>query len=526
MNRKLGTLTAALVAIGATVSFGLVPAAGSALSGRIRSPLDPLPPPRPARLHHGAPGAKSPWQAIPTPLDADSMLLLTDGSVIVQELESGNWWRLTPNAKGNYADGTWRQIASMPAGYAPTYYASAVLPDGRVIVEGGEYNAGDEAETTQGAIYDPVANTWTSVSPPGGSDWSSIGDAPSTVLADGTFMLGACCSASDALLNENTLTWTATGSGKADDNSEEGWSLLPDGDVLTVDTNNFTSPESTEIYSPATGDWTSAGNTPVQLVNTRAEEIGPQLLQPNGEVFAAGATGDNAIYNTSTGTWSTGPRFPVIGGQQFDMADGPSAVLPDGDLLLDASSGVYRDPSHFFVWNGTKLTRVADPPDANLQPSFTGRMLVLPSGRILFNDLGSLELYNGGGTPLASAAPQITTVPATLTAGSAYTVSGIQLNGVTQGSAYGDDYQSATNYPLVRITNNATGDESYARTSGMTSMSVAPGAQSSANFTLPAGIGTGPSTLEVIANGIASAPVSVTVDPPARHARSHERAAA
>jgi hypothetical protein len=51
----------------------------------------------------------------------------------------------------------------------------------------------------------------------------------------------------------------------------------------------------------------------------------------------------------------------------------------------------------------------------------------------------------------------------------------------------------------------------YARTSGMTRMSVAPGAKSSVTFTLPAGIATGASTLVVVANGLASAPKDVTI---------------
>ncbi|HSZ28387.1 MAG TPA: kelch repeat-containing protein [Pseudonocardiaceae bacterium] len=504
MIRKTRTLTAALIAIIAAVGLGIVPAAGSTWPRPHSDPLRPPPPRVPTRLYKGPAGTKSPWTAVPTPFDADSMLLLTDGSVMVQQTETTNWWRLTPNDKGNYYDGTWSQLATMPNGYAPTYYASAVLPDGRVIVEGGEYNSGQETDTTQGAIYNPVTNTWTPVSPPSGSGWTLIGDAPSAVLANGTFMLGSCCSSSDALLNESTLTWTATGTGGAF-NNEDGWSLLPDGDVLTV---VASSSDSTQIYSPGTGAWTSAGNLPVPL--SSGAEVGPQLLLPDGDVFAAGANGDSDIYDTGTGTWSAGPTFPVIGGQQYDIADGPSAVLPDGDLLLEASPG-QQPPAHFFIYNGTTLTQVADSPNANLQPSFTGRMLVLPSGRILFDDYGSLELYYDNGAPPAAWTPQITKAPTRLHTGTAYTVSGIQLNGLTEGSAYGDDYQSATNYPLVRITNDKTGDVSYARTFGMTSMSVAPGTQSAANFRLPARIETGPSTLVVVANGIASAPVKVWV---------------
>ena len=65
--------------------------------------------------------------------------LLTDGTVMVQELDSESWWRLTPDITGGYEHGTWAQAASMASGYSPLYYGSAVLPDGRLIVIGGEY---------------------------------------------------------------------------------------------------------------------------------------------------------------------------------------------------------------------------------------------------------------------------------------------------------------------------------------------------------------------------------------------------
>ena len=112
---------------------------------------------------------------------AGAMALLTDGRVLVHDESGnsgtwGNWWTLTPDINGNYATGTWTQVATMPSGYGPLYFGSAVLPDGRYIAEGGEYNLGRDAWTTKGAIYDPVANSWTSVTPPSG--WASIGDTP------------------------------------------------------------------------------------------------------------------------------------------------------------------------------------------------------------------------------------------------------------------------------------------------------------------------------------------------------------
>ncbi len=203
----------------------------------------------------------------------------------------------------------------------------------------------------------------------------------------------------------------------------------------------------------------------------------------------------------------------MIDGGQYDSADGPAAVLPNGQVLVSASPGVYLTPTHFWLFDGTHLTQVADPPNAANQSSFYGFMMVLPTGQVLFNDRsGGIEVFNGTGSPKASWKPIITTVPTTLAHGASYTVTGKQLGGLTQASAYGDDYQSATNYPLVRITMTATGHVFYARTAGMTAMSVKPKANSSANFTVPAGIETGAGTLVVVANGIASAPVGVTVN--------------
>jgi hypothetical protein len=63
-----------------------------------------------------------------------------DATVMVHEFETPNWWRLTPNKAGSYVNGTWSQVASMAADYCPLYFDAAVLPDGRLLVEGGEYN--------------------------------------------------------------------------------------------------------------------------------------------------------------------------------------------------------------------------------------------------------------------------------------------------------------------------------------------------------------------------------------------------
>jgi hypothetical protein len=451
------------------------------------------------------------WTPLANPpiFAASTAHLLTDGTIMVHDAGAQDWWRLTPDASGSYINGTWSQLASLPSGYSPLYYASAVLPDGRVIVMGGEYNFFAQDWTTRGAIYTPKTNKWRIMFHPSG--WTSVGDAQSVVLQNGVFMLANCCTTQAAFLDAKTLTWTTVGTGKADINDEEGWTLLPGGKVLTVDSFNGTN---SELFNPVTGVWSSAGSTVVGLADPGSAELGPAILRPDGTVFAIGATGHNAIYDTHTGTWSAGPDFPKLNGVFLDVADGPAALLPDGNVLVGASPGVFLSNTFFFEFDGTNLTQVATPPAGPNLSSFEGRMLVLPTGQVLYTDgTSDVEIYTSPGSPNPAWAPAVTKVPKALIHGKTYTVKGTQLNGLSQGAAYGDDAQAATNYPLVRIVNSATGHVFYATTKNPSTMAVATGASVvSTHFTVPAGIELGASQLEVVANGIASVPVSVTIN--------------
>ena len=454
------------------------------------------------------------WQSLkhPPTFQTDTALLLTDGRVMVHEYNSPNWWALTPDQTDSYVNGTWKQLASMPSDYAPLYFASQVLPGGRVLVEGGEYNFLSQDETNLGAIYEPINNQWIKVNPPGG--WSEIGDSPSIVLPNGTLLLGQNFTTESALFNIKTLGWTIKGSGKSDDYAEEGMELLPNGKVLLVDTQ--TTPNS-EMFNPKTNTWTSAGSTIVDLSIDAGEETGPALLRPDGTVFVMGANGDGAghtaIFNTKTSKWAAGPDFP----NGNDMADAPAAVLPDGNILVETSPLVFQSPVMFYEFNGTKFVSAPSPKQTgNLNTSYLGRLLVLPTGQVLYTlaDGATIdaEIYTAKGTFQKAWAPTITTAPSSVTRGDTYKISGTQFNGLTHGAAYGDDAQMNSSYALVRITNNATKHVIYARTHNPSTMGVATGTKIvSTNFVVPKTAETGASGLVVVANGIPSAPVNVTV---------------
>jgi hypothetical protein len=283
---------------------------------------------------------------------------------------------------------------------------------------------------------------------------------------------------------------------------------------LTVDFITAGSGNNAETYTPSTGAWSGLGYTPALVFSQAGHEIGPQVLRPDGSVFVAGATGHTSIYHPGLRTWSAGPDFPYIAGVQYDTADAPAAVLPSGKVLVMVSPGTYAPPSHFVVFDGSAINQADDPVYPQPIPSYQGRMLVLPTGQVLFTDgSGDIEIYTDRGAPSPAWAPGITSVPSQVTRGGTYTLTGSQLNGLTMGSVYGDDNQDATNYPIVQLVSIATGDVSFAPTSGSTTQSIAPGTVSSTNFLVPAGMETGLTNIYVIANGISSMPVTITVDP-------------
>jgi hypothetical protein len=201
----------------------------------------------------------------------------------------------------------------------------------------------------------------------------------------------------------------------------------------------------------------------------------------------------------------------------INIADGPASWEPNDKVLMMASPEYGSPPSFFFEWDGRHLNQVPGPPNAPTDGSFYGNMLVLPTGQILFTDFsGDIELYN----PTIRAedrefqrkiAPVVFYAPRLLARRGSYQIYGIGFNGVTQGAAYGDDVQAATNYPLVRITNLKTSHVFYSRTHDHSSMAVASDEPVSTHFDVPAVQERGLSLLQVVAQGIASQPVLVFV---------------
>jgi len=453
----------------------------------------------------------------------DTSLQLTDGTVMMHDICTSNWYRLTPDNTGSYVNGTWSTMGAMPSGYAPLYFASQVLPDGHVMVNGGEYNttACNSVWTNKGAIYDTATDTWANVSPPTG--WTHIGDAQSVVRADGHYMVADCCTTQEAIAtiaHDGSVSWTSTGTGKGDENDEEGWTQIPGAQIFTVDANrSLGGPNDVETYAESTGAWTTSPNqTPVSCTDPGSHEIGPGALLPSGLIYQLCGTAHTAVYNPLTDTWNAGPDVPNIDGS-LDIADGPAVVLPDGNVLFQASPGVFEGgPSHFFeakVKNASHvtITQVSEPASAPDQNSYEGRMMMLPTGQVLWqSDVGDVEIYTPTGKPAKNAIPKIKHMKPSLNVGSNNNkMSGIGFNGLSFGGYYGDDVQESTNYPLVRFTNVSSGHVCYAKTHDYAT-GISDGSVTNAKFDIPASCETGASTAVVVVNGIASKAKNVTLN--------------
>ena len=138
---------------------------------------------------------------------------------------------------------------------------------------------------------------------------------------------------------------------------------------------------------------------------------------------------------------------------------------------------------------------------------------MLPTGQVLLAyTANEVELYNPVGSPNPAWAPTISSCPANVAPGQTYNIFGTQFNGLSQCSAYGDDAQNATNYPLVRVTYTASNHVRYFRTHNHSTMAVATGtATVSTNFDVPSDSELGAANLVVVTNGIPSAPVAISI---------------
>ena len=439
------------------------------------------------------------------PVSVNNCMLLSDGTVLTMN-GAGQCNKLTPDIHGSYINGTWTQLAGM--NYSRMFFASQILTNGNVFVAGGEYgNGGAQAE-----MYNPINNSWSVLPLASSASGFNFSDCSSQILPNGNVMIAPVSQFGGILIyNVAGNNWQTAASAQNQD--EASWVKLASDNILTID--SFT--QNSEHYVPSLNQWVADNGVPVALYGYGGE-LGAGFLLPNGSAFYIGATSATAIYHpgdtaTSAGNWTASAGIP----NNLGAVDAPAAMLVNGKILCDLGPNTgYNGPCSFYEYDYTSntFTLVNAPGGGSSYNSipYANSMLDLPDGTVLFvggQNSGSLYVYTPDGTPLAAGQPVISSI--TQNGDGSYQLTGTGLNGISQGAAYGDDEQMATNYPIVRMTSNVTGNVYYARTYNWSSTSVQTGSKSvTTQFTLPANLPFGAYSLVVTANGIASSPVTFT----------------
>ena len=500
-----------------------------------------------------------PWSLVTQPsfrntgYSPQQLFLLTNGKVFVQVSNDKGltqWWLYSPDSSGNYQNGTWKRAADAPAGYNPINFNGAVLHDGNFMMMGGEQNfdangvmSTDTINT--GALYNVATDSWSTISPPnnGQGDWNVIPDAPMALLANGQYMQGAGGSVYDgkggstigkpnsgldqsALYNPATKSWTITGTNKVGSNNEGGYELLQNDNVLNVSSDNYGQrgvAGPAEVYNPATGLWSPAGTTPTSLFFS---ETGATIGLPNGKVLGTGPLGTAALYDPVTNSWTAAASLPKLkNGLQLSCSDNAAAILPSGNVLMAVSTfpqtpnggAAFMGPAIYVEYDVATDSWKTLPYDLSGIPSASEGVnmiffLDLPNGQVMVIHDGTMELFTDTGAPNSSWLPAVSSVSSTsVTPKTSFTVTGTQLAGLTQGTNWGDENMNATNYPLVRIVNDATKAVSYATVTSVSSTSIAPNAAATLDFTVDTSIQNGSSKLYVVASGVSSTGTAVTI---------------
>ncbi len=422
--------------------------------------LKPIP--QRKNFDHAAPlaaDARSGWQALTNqapsgPNGIQIMIQSTDGSILVQAYDGQTWMKLTPDERGSYIHGTWTTLASEPV--ARLYFASQIMPDGRLFVVGGEYSGPGLLPnwSNTGEIYDPLTNKWTPISEypdqPGCpylnyfSGNTANGSARITgiypyttgfTVGEGVFGAGIPNGATIVSVNSaSQITLSAAATQTISANAiglsayyeltgclgDDPSILLSSTKILQGDLVNG----NTYIYDAASNSWSPSGT---KVYPDSSDEEGWTRTSEgkivNYDLFYSIATNGAYAeeYNPATGMWSSiSPSagtakgtIPQLSGTNIGYELGASLRLQDGRVLEVGAT------QHNATYNPTTNTWAAAPDTIgtlNGIPSpfgsDDGPAAILPNGHVIFAaDAGISGFTSSGNITVGSA--KITGVPST-----------------------------------------------------------------------------------------------------------------
>jgi hypothetical protein len=299
---------------------------------------------------------------------------------------------------------------------ARSNHTATLLPDGRVLIAGG-----DSRSTAE--VYDPTAKSFT---PTGDLVAAQLGHT-ATLLGNGKVLIAggltvACCPSSVVraeVYDPSTGKFAETGAyaGRGTPSLIDGGPAQPTATLLRNGTVLIAGEPTAELYDPVTGTFSLTGamlteralGRPYYIAGRTATRLTDgMVLLTGGEHEDEGRFSSAELYDPTTGT------FNFTGGMGAARDGHSAALLPSGKVLIAGGEGVIGCSPSFCQIQSLASAELYDPS----QRIFTsaGRMnvqrewhtaTVLNDGSVLI--AGGLTFIGGLGvggfsvTPLASA---------------------------------------------------------------------------------------------------------------------------
>ena len=237
-----------------------------------------------------------------------------------------------------------KNVTQLSVSYDMFCNSMTVLPDGRVLIDGGTIAYDPFQGIQKTSLFDPDSNSFTTVQSMAHGRWYPT----VTLLSDGRVMT---FSGQDENSDTNsTVEIYTVGSGWTSPVSA-GWTpalyprmhLLPNGKVF------YSGPTSTSYYfNPSTQSWATVANTKlggtrtygssVLLPLTPANNYDPKVLILGGGIPATSTT-ELIDLGSSSPSWSWGPDMSQ---PRIEM---DAVILPTGDVLALGGSATDEDAS-------------------------------------------------------------------------------------------------------------------------------------------------------------------------------------
>ena len=336
--------------------------------------------------------------------------LLPDGRVLVLG-GAQNFSGLFELATAELYDphtGTWTSTAPMTD--VRWGHTATLLPNGMVLVTGGQPDGGGGESWASAVLFDPASGTWEPTAP---MLVARTGHT-ATLLSSGQVLVsggynGAGALSSAELYDPDLRSWTATGDmGFA--RVGHAATLLADGHVLVEGSGTPTGVvASAELYDPRSGTWSDTG----RMAEGRA---GPTAtLLSDGRVLIVGGTGGGSsfsnalasaeIYNPATGAWSGAASMHT------DRKHHTATLLPDGTVLVTGGTGSddYHDSiasAEIYDPGRDTWSAIGDMHEFRAGHSAT----LLQNGNVLVAG-GTAEQYGTAAVPAHSSPPEPSTTP-------------------------------------------------------------------------------------------------------------------